>query len=108
MADQARQERVKLLEACVAKLPTWVEDGIIAVDRKGRVLHMSERARSLLEHGSGPARVVLDKESRVASLDPSCWPAEWTAADGGRRDLGSAPGRPSQAPAHRQAVGSAP
>lgn len=78
MADQARQERVKLLEACVAKLPTWVEDGIIAVDRKGRVLHMSERARGLLEHATGPARVVLDRESRVASLDPSCWPAEWT------------------------------
>ncbi|EWY37552.1 Fis family transcriptional regulator [Skermanella stibiiresistens SB22] len=77
MADQARQERVKLLEACVAKLPTWVEDGIIAVDRKGRVLHVSDRARTLLEHGSGPTRLVLDKESRITSLDTTGWPAEW-------------------------------
>ena len=85
MADQARQERMKLLEACVAKLPSWMEDGIIAVDRKGRVVHMSDRARNLLEHGSGPTSLVLDKDARIANLDPAGWPAEWMkplSADG--------------------------
>ena len=106
MADQARQERMKLLEACVAKLPSWMEDGIIAVDRKGRVVHMSDRARSLLEHGSGPTSLVLDKDARIANLDPAGWPAEWMkplSVDGENLGRSAGHSRPSPAAPPRPA-----
>ncbi len=59
LAEEALAERARLLEACLSQLPSWVEDGVIALDRRGRVIHMNDVVRERLDRWSVPINPAM-------------------------------------------------
>ena len=75
LAEEALAERARLLEACLSLLPGWVEDAVIALDRRGRVIHMNGKVRERLDRWSVPISPVMG--TTIADLDSTLSPDEW-------------------------------
>lgn len=61
-------EHFHLLAACLDESSKYAEDGLIACDAKGRVLHVSRKAMQLLERQFGPGIVNLRRGTRISNL----------------------------------------
>ncbi|MGI9449035.1 MAG: sigma-54-dependent Fis family transcriptional regulator [Geminicoccaceae bacterium] len=48
LGEQARIERLRLLEACLSSMPVGTgTDGVVVLDRHGRIIHLNEEAKPL-------------------------------------------------------------
>ncbi|MGI9494167.1 MAG: sigma-54-dependent Fis family transcriptional regulator, partial [Geminicoccaceae bacterium] len=68
LGEQARIERLRLLEACLSSMPVGAgTDGVVVLDRFGRIIHLNDEAQPLR------ARIAdgfdLSVGSRLVSLD---------------------------------------
>ena len=86
LAEQSASERVRLLEACLSMLPAFGEDGIVALDRAGRVVHCNEKVSGLLESWAIPLRPSIGQ--RLLPLNQDADPRDWAQlfAQGVKRD----------------------
>jgi transcriptional regulator of acetoin/glycerol metabolism len=87
LAEQAALERMRLLEACLNRLSASDAAGLIAIDRTGRLVHVTGRIPSSL--GLGERLPNIDRDDAVESWAdhlPEGWRPEWfnPVAFGGR------------------------
>ena len=75
LAEEALAERARLLEACLSQLPSWVEDGVIALDRRGRVIHMNDVVSERLDRWAIPISPSLGRS--IVDLDSTVSADEW-------------------------------
>ncbi|MDJ0894429.1 MAG: sigma-54-dependent Fis family transcriptional regulator [Alphaproteobacteria bacterium] len=75
LAEEALAERARLLEACLSQLPSWVQDGVIALDRRGRVIHMNDRVLERLDRWSVPISPALG--TAIADLEGARSADDW-------------------------------
>ena len=78
LTEESLAERAKLLDACLSQLPGWLEDAVIALDRRGRIIHMNENVHERLDRWSVPivpalGMTIADLGS-VQSVDE--WPQQ--------------------------------
>ncbi len=77
LAEQARADRLRLLEASLEQIQGWVSDGVVTLDRHGRVLQVSDRARTLLRHWALSDN--LEKGMRIVDLEGAWQARDWAA-----------------------------
>ncbi len=78
LAEQAAQERTRLLEACLDRLTTSDAAGLVAIDRSGRLVHVTGRVPSSI--GLGERLPGIDRDVAVedwADRLPQGWRPEW-------------------------------
>jgi hypothetical protein len=68
-AQQTETEHLRLLEACLEEAPKYAEDGLIALDGKGRVLYVSHKAAQRLARRLSRSAVELKRGMQITSLD---------------------------------------
>jgi transcriptional regulator of acetoin/glycerol metabolism len=87
LLEQATQERMRLLEACLNRLTSSDAAGLIAIDRSGRLVHVTGRIPSSIRVGE--RLPGIDGNTAVedwADRLPEGWRSEWLnpVAFGGR------------------------
>jgi transcriptional regulator of acetoin/glycerol metabolism len=75
LEEQSTSERLRLMEACLTMPPSSTEDGILALDRTGRVVHQNDKIGELLRRWSVPAQPTVGQTfiDAVESSDPEEW-----------------------------------
>jgi len=68
LARQTEAEHARLLESCVEQGQRHAQDGLIALDGKGRILYVSQKAAHILRHRHGVATNLLQRGIRILNL----------------------------------------
>jgi transcriptional regulator of acetoin/glycerol metabolism len=96
LGERAALERMRLLEACLARLSGADTAGLIAIDRSGRLIHATGRLPNRLTEGKvavGERLPGLDRDMAVAEWAerlPEGWRREWfTPVAFGGREIGA-------------------
>ncbi|MEK0086026.1 sigma-54-dependent Fis family transcriptional regulator [Benzoatithermus flavus] len=69
LAERIEAEHLRLLDLCLEQLPRHGDAGIILLDRKGRILHVSRNAARILRSQWGLAAPGLKRGMRIAHID---------------------------------------
>lgn len=75
LEEQSTAERLRLMEACLTMPSGSTEDGVLALDRAGRVVHQNEKLPELLKRWSVPMRPTVGQPflDAAESADPEEW-----------------------------------
>jgi transcriptional regulator of acetoin/glycerol metabolism len=69
LAERVEAEHLRLLDLCLEQLPRYGDAGLIVLDRKGRILHVSRSAGQILQSQWGLAASSLKRGMRIAHID---------------------------------------
>lgn len=69
LAERVEAEHLRLFDVCLEQIPRHGDAGLILLDRKGRILHVSRSAGQILQSRWGLAASSLKRGMRIAHID---------------------------------------